>query len=52
HDAAQRTAMMYSFFGTCKLNNVEPFEWLKSTLEKISDHSILKLKELIPGHKS
>lgn len=52
HDAAQRTAMMYSFFGTCKLNNVEPFEWLKSTLKKISDHSILKLKELIPGHKS
>jgi len=50
HEAAQYAAMMYSFLGTCKLNNVEPFQWLKNTLNKISDHSIQKLDELLPGN--
>ena len=48
HEAAQYAAMVYSFLGTCKLNNVEPFQWLKDTLNKISDHSIQKLEELLP----
>ena len=52
HEAAQRNAMMYSFLGTCKLNNVEPFEWLKNTLNKILDYNIQNLKELLPGYKS
>jgi transposase len=51
HEAAQRAAMMYSFLGTCKLNNVEPFTWLKETLEKIPDCKIPNLKELFPGYK-
>lgn len=51
HNAAQNTAMMYSFFGSCKKQNIEPFEWLKSTLEKISDHKANKLYELLPGYK-
>jgi len=29
HDAAQRTAMLYSFLGSCKMNDVEPSAWLK-----------------------
>lgn len=52
HEAAQRNAMMYSFLGTCKLNKVEPFEWLKNTLNKIPDYNIQNLKELLPGYKS
>ena len=52
HEAAQRNAMMYSFLGTCKLNKVEPFEWLKTTLNKIPDYNIQNLKELLPGYKS
>ncbi|MEA1937087.1 MAG: IS66 family transposase [Patescibacteria group bacterium] len=51
HNAAQNIAMMYSFFGSCKMQNIEPFEWLKSTLEKISDHKANKLHELLPGYK-
>jgi len=50
HEAAQRNAMMYSFLVTCKLNNVEPFEWLKNTLNKILDYNIQNLKELLPVH--
>ena len=32
HDAAYRTAIFYSFFATCKCNNIEPFAWLRDVL--------------------
>ncbi len=50
HEGAQRAAMMYSFLGTCKINNIEPFEWLSTVLKRISDHSIQRLEELLPGN--
>jgi transposase len=49
HDAAQHAAMIYSFLGTCKINNVEPLGWLKEVLQRIQDHSIQKLDELLPS---
>ena len=48
HEAAQQAAMIYSFLGTCKINNVEPFGWMKGVLQRIQDHSIQKLDELLP----
>eukprot|EP01132_Coremiostelium_polycephalum_P001372 gene1372-1733_t len=33
HQAAQRAAMIYSFFAICKKHQINPFEWLKYTLE-------------------
>lgn len=48
HVAAQSYAMMYSFFATCKINNVNPQEWLSDVLDRIQDHSINKLNELLP----
>jgi hypothetical protein len=51
HEAAQQAAMIYSFLGTCKINNVEPLGWLKDVLQKIQDHSIQKLDELLPTKK-
>jgi len=51
HEAAQQAAMMYSFLGTCKINNVEPYHWLKEILARISDHSVQKLEMLLPGYK-
>jgi len=50
HEAAKQAAMMYSFLGTCKINNVEPFAWLKEVLRRIPDHSIHHLEELLPGN--
>jgi hypothetical protein len=50
HEAAQQAAMMYSFLGTCKINNVEPAKWLKEVFKRIPDHSILHLEELLPGN--
>jgi len=51
HKAAQNAAMLYSFFGSCKMQNINPREWLANTLEKIPDHSIQKLEELLPGYQ-
>ena len=50
HDAAQRIAMMYTFFATCKANDVNPYNWLKHTLDVIADHKVNDLEKLIP-HK-
>lgn len=46
---AERAAMFYSFFATCKKNDVNPFEWLKKVLEIIPEHKVLKLHELLPS---
>lgn len=51
HHAAQRAAMFYSLLNTCKLNGIEPWEWLKKTLATISDHKANRLHLLLPvGH--
>jgi transposase len=37
HAAAQNAAMLYSFMGTCKANEVNPsHQWLEVVLEKLS----------------
>lgn len=48
HDAAQQAAMMYSFFGTCKLNDIEPLQWLTQTLRKLPDTKVNQLNTLLP----
>jgi len=48
HEAAQRSAMLYSLMGTCKLHDINPFSWLKNVLEIIPSHSINKIQELLP----
>lgn len=52
HNAAQRAAMMYSFFASCKLNDLNPHAWLKDVLEKIPDTSIQDLDALLPHNWS
>jgi transposase len=48
HDGARRAAMMYSLLLTCKRHDINPYEWLKSTLEEIQDYPINKLADLLP----
>ena len=48
HKAAQNTAMLYSFFGSCKANNVNPMAWLNDVLEKLPDRNIQNLEKLLP----
>lgn len=51
HQAAQRSAMLYSLVGTCKLNGINPFIWLRDVLRRISTHSINKIEELLPQNR-
>ena len=48
HEAAQRSAMLYSLLGTCKLHEVNPFIWLRNVLQCIATHPINKIEELLP----
>ncbi|MDQ1149259.1 IS66 family transposase [Sphingobacterium zeae] len=48
HEAAQRAAMIYSFFASCKKHEVNPFQWLKHTLENIMSINHKNLKDLYP----
>jgi transposase len=48
HNAAQRAAMLYSLLGTCKINNINPYDWLRDVFERIPSHSINKIQELLP----
>lgn len=48
HAAAQRAAMIYSFFAMCKQEDVNPFEWLKYTLENIMTIKYENVRDLYP----
>ena len=48
HEAAQRAAMIYTFFAICKKHEVNPFQWLKYTLENIMSINHKKVKNLYP----
>ncbi len=48
HEAAKRSAMLYSLAGTCKMNNVNPFTWLREVLTIIPSYPINKIKDLLP----
>jgi transposase len=50
HDAAQRAAMIYSLFGSCKKNAVDPMEWLTDIMTRIPDHPVSRIDELLPGN--
>ena len=48
HDAAQRAAIMYSFFAICKKHEVNPYQWLKHTLENIMSINHKDIRNLYP----
>ena len=52
HHAAQRIAMMYSFFGSCQKQGINPVSWLKYVLDNIAQHPINRIDELLPSNKT
>ena len=49
HDAAQRSAMIYSFLISCKANNINPEEWLEDILLRINNTKKSELIDLLPN---
>jgi len=45
---AHHIAMIYSLLGTCKLNNINPYNWLKDVIERINAHPMSRIAELLP----
>ena len=50
HDAAQRAAIFYSLFATCKLHGVNPYDWLKYVLDNLIYYKPTNLIELLPQY--
>ena len=51
HAAAQRAAMFYSLLATCKNLQINPSDWLQDVLERIAQHPINKIKNLLPQNR-
>jgi len=50
HDAAQRAAMVYSLFATCRMHNINPYTWLKDVLQRMHLYQTSYIHELLPQH--
>ena len=45
---AHHAAIFYSLFATCKMNQLNPFEWLQDVYSRISQHPINQIRHLVP----
>ncbi len=45
---AERSALFYTIFGTCKIHGINPYDYLKDILERINEHPMSKIDELLP----
>lgn len=50
HSGGHWMAMMYSFFGTCFMNDINPRDWLKQTMEALANQKIEDFATLVPGY--
>ncbi len=46
---AERAAIIYSLIASCKLCEIDPFEYLRDVLDRVSTHPASKIAELIPS---
>jgi hypothetical protein len=44
----ERAAAIYSLIGSAKLNGIDPEAYLTTVLQRIADHPINRIEELLP----
>ncbi len=47
-EGAKRAALMYTLLGSCKLLEIDPFEYLMDIFSRIHTHPMKKIRELTP----
>lgn len=48
HGGARGAAIFYSFFACCKMNSVNPCNWLLDIMQRLPIHPINQLEQLLP----
>ena len=48
HSGAEKAAMVYSLLGSCKLQDINPYDYLQDVLERLPEHPVNQLHELLP----
>jgi transposase len=51
HESAQRIAMIYSLLASCKVNEIEPMNWLTHVLQELPNRSVNNIEDLLPKRK-
>jgi transposase len=46
----ERAAAIYALLGTANLNGINPERYLRYVLTRITDHSVNRIAELLPGN--
>lgn len=49
-NGARRAALFFSLLETCKLNNIDPFEYLCDVYDRIHDCPAYELADLLPNN--
>ena len=50
HDGAQRSAMLYSFMGSCRLHGINPMTWLEDVLKELSNNPTQPIQKYLPNN--
>jgi hypothetical protein len=50
HAGAQRAAIIYSLLGSCKLQGINPYEYLPGVLQRLPEQPMNRLAELLPPY--
>ncbi len=48
HAGAKRAAIVYSLLGSCKLQDITPYDYLMDILQRLPLQTVNRLQELLP----